>query len=58
LPISRTTELSLDVTDFNSCWRMRENEGARPRITPTMQVGVNDTLWTIETPYELLISGG
>jgi IS1 family transposase len=44
--------IALHVAYFNFCWRMRENEGGRLRMTPAMQAGVVDTLWSIEDLYD------
>lgn len=43
--------VALHVAYFNFCWRMRENEGGRMRLTPAMQAGVVNTLWTLDTLY-------
>jgi IS1 family transposase len=44
--------ISLHVAYFNFCWRMRENEGGRYRLTPAMQAGIVGTLWNIEDLYD------
>jgi IS1 family transposase len=44
--------VALHVAYFNFCWRMRENEGGRMRLTPAMQAGVVNTLWTIDDLYD------
>jgi hypothetical protein len=48
--------IALHVAYFNFCWRMRENEGGRLRMTPAMQAGVVDTLWTIEDLYNAVMA--
>ena len=48
--------VALHVAYFNFCWRMRENEGGRYRLTPAMQAGVVGTLWSIEDLYDALMS--
>jgi IS1 family transposase len=49
--------IALHVAYFNFCWRMRENEGGRLRLTPAMQAGVVNTLWTIDDLYDAVMVG-
>ena len=44
--------VALHVAHFNFCWRMRENTGGRFRLTPAMQAGIVNELWTIEDLYD------
>ncbi len=48
--------IALHVAYFNFCWRMRENEGGRLRLTPVMQAGVVSTLWSIEDLYDAVMA--
>jgi hypothetical protein len=41
-----------DVAYFNYCWRSRENHGGRQRLTPAMQAGITQELWTMERLYD------
>jgi hypothetical protein len=34
---------------------MRENEGGRMRLTPAMQAGIVNTLWTLEDLYNAVL---
>jgi len=44
--------VALHVAYFNFCWRSRENKGGRQRLTPAMQVGITNELWTMERLYD------
>jgi IS1 family transposase len=48
--------IALHVAYFNFCWRMRENDGGRLRLTPAMQAGVVSTLWSIEDLYDAVMA--
>ena len=48
--------VALHVAYFNFCWRMRENEGGRLRVTPAMQAGVVNQLWNIEDLYNAVMA--
>jgi IS1 family transposase len=47
--------VAIHVAYFNFCWRMRENEGGRMRLTPAMQAGIADRLWKIEDLYDTVM---
>jgi hypothetical protein len=36
---------------------MRENEGGRLRLTPAMQAGIVNTLWTLEDLCDAVMAG-
>lgn len=48
--------VAIHVAYFNFCWRMRENEGGRMRMTPAMQAGIVSTLWSIEDLYDAVMT--
>ena len=51
-----TAAVALHIAHFNFCWRMRENEGGRMRLTPAMQAGVIGTLWSIDDLYDAVMA--
>jgi hypothetical protein len=44
--------VAIHVAHFNYCWRMRQNEGGRYRLTPAMQAGITRELWTFDRLYD------
>jgi IS1 family transposase len=46
---------AMHIANYNFCWRSRENDGfrtGRKRLTPAMQAGVVDTLWSFSDLYD------
>jgi hypothetical protein len=44
--------VAVHVAYFNYCWRSRENQGGRQRLTPAMQAGITNELWTMDRLYD------
>jgi len=47
--------VSMHIANYNFCWRSRENDGqrtGRKRLTPAMQAGIVDTLWSFADLYD------
>ncbi|MDZ4687099.1 MAG: hypothetical protein SH850_18640 [Planctomycetaceae bacterium] len=47
--------VAMHIANYNFCWRSRENDGQRTgryRLTPAMQAGVVDTLWSFADLYD------
>jgi hypothetical protein len=44
--------VAVHVAYCNFCWHSRENAGVRYRLTPAMQAGITNELWTMDRLYD------
>ena len=48
--------VAMHIARYNYCWRPRENgKSGRKRLTPAMQAGVVDQLWTFEDLFDAVM---
>lgn len=48
--------VALHVAYYNYCWRPREKDSGRLRLTPAMSMGLVDTLWKLEDLHDAVTS--